>query len=807
MMTPETILRLTFIAVTIVGFSVFASNWKRSANQAFLFLTLTVSGWLGSLQEAFSSHQTERAENWIRIASIIGAFAPVAISMLRVSIAHSDKSVRRLTFQLRYWFIAYGLVTLYCATPYYLTGADIPANGLPNAHYGTLKYGYPIYMLGGFLLALFGVAKDIKRTRDAVRAEMEYLFAGVCCFFGAGIFACVVPLIVHNSQIVGIAPFWFLLMSLLIAYGIATKNILTVGTLFRRSLSYILLFLYLGLVYSAVWLGVSTIMARYSLNPIPSAPILATIIVALSLGKAQSILQIFIQKLFLNLHQLDLRHTLREVEGLFSRVTTTDELLRMFLPLIGRAAGTDLVIVSLFNDSAPEGQIWSTKPEQLGYQPTPALSILKTASSPLIPSNRRAARVADDPDSQASDLIASLHGALAVGIAKGDERIGAVILGEKRSGRTYDREEQETLRLLSNRLAVALENSDLYTEQQRSRQYLESLLKELTSGVIACGADRNVTVCNREAARLIARPLADIVGTPVNALPPLLAESLNSTLEQGVRVYDRNALLVSGDEAVPISLSGQIFPGGAFLVFSDLTEVKKLEEQLRRSDRLAVLGTLAAGLVHEIRNPLAPIKTYAELVPERRDDPAFINRFIQIVGDHISQIERLINQLLSFSRRQNPVRKELQCHAVLTDTLALLQHDLASKGISLETRFIATDDLIFADRQQFEQVILNTVRNAGEAMPKGGNLSISTKNGGDTIEIEIADRGDGIPDDVLSTIFDPFVTTKETGTGLGLSIVYGIIEEHSGSIQIFNREDGATVHISWPLSRARASAA
>jgi len=167
----------------------------------------------------------------------------------------------------------------------------------------------------------------------------------------------------------------------------------------------------------------------------------------------------------------------------------------------------------------------------------------------------------------------------------------------------------------------------------------------------------------------------------------------------------------------------------------------------------------------------------------------------------------LVTQLLSFSRVGLPHREEVACHVVLHDILALLAHDLNKRGIEIVTAFQAPSDRVFADRQQLEQVILNTLMNAAEAMPKGGEIMVKTGFREGFFEMNIQDDGPGVPLEVLSRVFDPFVTTKESGTGLGLSIAYGIVADHGGTIDIVNGDPGARVQIRLPTYHSRELAA
>lgn len=808
MRTPETILKIALGACAIVALVVFASNRKRSANQAFFIMAITISAWLGSVLEVFRSKSAAGAADWIRSASITGGFLPVAISLLRVSILYPGLSLLQLGRRIPLWFAMYAIIALYCATPLYLIGAEIPPLGIPNARYGMLSVVFPIYIIGSLGCLLISLLRDRRKARGLAQAELEYVLAGLCCAFGAGIFTCVVPLIAHNSQIVSLAPFWFVTMNAVIAYGIATRSILSVGALLRRALSYLLLLVYLGGIYCAAWWSTTWLLRAFSLDSGFAPPLIGTLCVALSIGRAQSFLQVFVRKLFLNLHRLDLRSTLKNADRLLTQVTTTETLLEGFLPLLGRAAGTDYLTVCLF-DQNDSRHVWSTRDTLTHSLEAGYFEVFREFSAPLSLSTV-SRTLSNAKEREAAARLRELSGALAVSIRNGRTVMGVVILGEKLSGQLYDQEEQESIQLLANRLGIALENALLYTEQRRSKEYLQSLLGELTSGVLACDQRGIITVCNGEAERLLGQPAKAVIGGSVERLPASFAAAFHETLAAGTGVRDQGGALRISEKEVPVRFSSQVFTDsaqGAFLVFSDLTRVKQLEEQLRRADRLAVLGTLAAGLAHEIRNPLAPIKTFVELIPERAADPGFLARFTEIVGAQVARIDRLVSQLLSFSRTGLPHREEVACHCVLNDILSLLAHDLGKRGIEIVTAFQAPSDRVFADRQQLEQVILNTLMNAAEAMPDGGEIMVTTGHREGFFELNIEDDGPGVPLDVLPRVFDPFVTTKESGTGLGLSIAYGIVADHGGTIDIINTARGATVQVRLPTHHSNILAA
>jgi signal transduction histidine kinase len=254
---------------------------------------------------------------------------------------------------------------------------------------------------------------------------------------------------------------------------------------------------------------------------------------------------------------------------------------------------------------------------------------------------------------------------------------------------------------------------------------------------------------------------------------------------------------------------------GALLVFSDITDIKRLELQIRRSDRLASVGALSAGMAHEIKNPLTALKAFVQLLPERYDDADFRATFAKLAPQEIERIDGIVNQLLEFSRPAKPLLAATSLHEIMQHPLNLISEAALKKQVVIEKHFEATMDDLLADIHQLQQVILNFLLNALEALPGGGRICLATSNvagrfGSEGkaetaprsyLRLDIADTGCGIPPDLLPRIFDPFFTTKTSGTGLGLSVSHGIILEHGGMVEVESRVgQGTTFHIYFPLS-------
>ncbi len=211
----------------------------------------------------------------------------------------------------------------------------------------------------------------------------------------------------------------------------------------------------------------------------------------------------------------------------------------------------------------------------------------------------------------------------------------------------------------------------------------------------------------------------------------------------------------------------------------------KLREELQRSEKLKAVGTLAAGMAHEIKNPLTSIKTFTEYLPKKYRDKEFIDKFERIVGSEVNKIDNIVGQLLGFAKPRALEIKESNIRKLLDATLDLLNNNFIKYHIDV-IRNYTVSPILKVDPMQMEQVFLNIILNAIDSMKeKGGKLIIDIKQSpSNYTKISIEDTGCGINKKDLEHLFDPFFTTKETSTGLGLSIVHGIIEKHKGKIRV-----------------------
>ncbi|UCD58832.1 MAG: PAS domain S-box protein, partial [Candidatus Hydrogenedentota bacterium] len=230
-------------------------------------------------------------------------------------------------------------------------------------------------------------------------------------------------------------------------------------------------------------------------------------------------------------------------------------------------------------------------------------------------------------------------------------------------------------------------------------------------------------------------------------------------------------------------------------VLVDITEKKRLQEQLVQSEKLASIGQLVSGVAHELNNPLSAIMGYSQLLSETKELPQKERDNAQKIFESSERCKRIIQNLLSFARKQELRRAEVNINDVLEKTIELREYDLRSRNIEVHRNYQANLKTTVGDSQQLQSVFLNLINNACDAMcaeSRKGILKINTRTQGENIIVEFLDDGPGIPPESRDKVFDPFFTTKDVrkGTGLGLSISYGIVEEHGGKLFLDKSYDG-----------------
>jgi two-component system, NtrC family, sensor kinase len=379
--------------------------------------------------------------------------------------------------------------------------------------------------------------------------------------------------------------------------------------------------------------------------------------------------------------------------------------------------------------------------------------------------------------------------------------IAVMALGRKASSEPLSSEDMALLSAVAAQAATALENGRLYRqltvkadELERMREFSENILESLNDGLAVVNRDDRIVRWNRRLEELygirhehaVARRLDEI-------FEPGFLEVLRAARREspeGAAFY-RVPLVTRHDGARPLLVNVATTPlrdsdgaiAGTIVVIEDISGRVQLEEQLQISEKMASIGLLAAGVAHEVNTPLTGISSFTQMLLQGADPDNPTTKVLEKIERQTFRAAKIVNGLLNLARPAQTDSSAVDVNAVINDVLVLLEHQLRTGSIQVRKELSDTPLLVQGIEYKLQQVFLNLFLNARDAMPRGGWLTIVTRNG-DAAAIEIADTGSGIPPEQLSRIYDPFFTTKEIGkgTGLGLSITYGIVQEHGGTI-------------------------
>jgi PAS domain S-box-containing protein len=409
-------------------------------------------------------------------------------------------------------------------------------------------------------------------------------------------------------------------------------------------------------------------------------------------------------------------------------------------------------------------------------------------------------------------------------------RMVAVIgLGRSADGALLSSEDVEILRTVSGYIAVAIENSVLYQEQQERaaelellKEFNESIVESINVGLMAVDLEGRITRLNSAFEEIVATDRAELIGKNVEELFAAdFADTLHQVLgEQAWRlmqtrnIYKLHTTTSAGRTLVlniaiaPLWADSQE-QTGALVVFEDVTERLRLEDQLQQQEKLSSIGLLAAGVAHEVNTPLTGVSSYTQMLLNMLPQTDPKHALLEKVRHQADRATDIVNNLLNFSRTGNAAEfTALDIHRVLDDTLQLLEPQLRRGQIEIVREYDDHLPPVLGNSVKLQQVFTNLILNARDSISNGnGRIVLATHNGEeDSLTVEVVDNGVGIDPEDVAKIYDPFFTTKGVGrgTGLGLAVTYGIVQEHSGHISVDSTPGlGTTFRITLPTRDPR----
>jgi PAS domain S-box-containing protein len=342
------------------------------------------------------------------------------------------------------------------------------------------------------------------------------------------------------------------------------------------------------------------------------------------------------------------------------------------------------------------------------------------------------------------------------------------------------------------------------------KDYSDLVIWSVTNGLVTVAADGAITTFNRQAEEIFGIPAEEAAGrTPArvwgegSAVARMLEDREPAGTPAGLEVlWDApDGQRIIEVSVAPVGTAEE--PMGLLALFTDLTEKKALEGRIRRADRLAALGTLAAGLAHEIRNPLTAVRAFVQMFPLKADQEKFQEKFSRIVPRELDRVNELIDNLLDLVRKPRLTIKPLDVDVLVDQVLETLEPEMASRQVALERLEGTAHMRVRADESYLSRGLHNIVLNAIQAMPDGGTLKVDIREQDEGqpagVVISVTDTGTGIPEEQVGEIFNPFFTSKEKGTGLGLAVTNKVIEDQGGSIDVVTERGlGTTFSVTMP---------
>jgi two-component system, NtrC family, sensor kinase len=685
--------------------------------------------------------------------------------------------------------------------------------------------------------ALLFLRSYARASTPLLRQQLKWVTRGTLLAVLPFTFFYAVPYLLHLNPpqlLTNLAGLSLVFLPLTFAWAIVRYRLMDTDLIFKRGVAYTLA---TGLIVGG-YFGTIALISVGLHNALPETVrewglVLAIVITAAVFDPLKRRIQSWVDRAF-DRHRYDYRRALVEFGRGLSSETDLQALLNSIVEQLPRTLLVARVAIFLAEDggrlrlAASHGL-----PDEVSAgQGKLALGFLDferaTEHSHVFFENAQAV-IHLPPDQQRAAALLDLNYYLPCRVApvhlengKAASRTIAVIgLGRTLGGDFLSSEDVELLESLAGYIGIAIQNASLYArleekivEFERLKEFNENIVESINVGIFAIDLNDRIESWNAQMEAMYALSRAEALSQSLSSVFPLeFIEAIEGFRnDQGVhhlykfRLTTRAGELRTANIAIAPLLSRDFVPVGRIVLVDDITERVTLETQLAQADKLSSIGLLAAGVAHEINTPLAVISSYAQMLAKQLRGDARLGPVLDKITQQSFRAAEIANGLLNFSRTSTTEFRSTDLNQVVRDTLSLLEHQFKTAQILLDLDLADELPPIHGNPGKLQQVFLNLLLNAKDAMPGGGRLGIATMVNGH-VEAVISDSGSGIAPENLKRIYDPFFTTKNMpgdrrGTGLGLSVSYGIIQEHAGKIHVESAVgSGTKFHLEFPLLR------
>ena len=695
------------------------------------------------------------------------------------------------------------------------------------------KFNFYHFVAGTAAGAGFLIWRFIKNKQPVVRQRLKWAMWGTL--------AAVLPIITfqiakrfvylpEDSLTSALTTLPLALIPLSFGHSVVRYRLMDVDVVVRRALVYAMTTLTIAAMIGAVALGLVFLAVGSNLsNTEITLRILIAVVAMAGIVLISEPLKNFLQERaerFFYGERYDLRRGLLDFGRTLSATTTLDPLLNALTERLRQVLDVEKVAVFIEDDSAEHYKIAKSIGLN-GYKiPSDFRQMIRQKSAQKGVVRADELELFDVETTNGKGIRRQELHYFVPCLARG-KMVAVIGLGRASDGSLLSSEDLEILQTVSGYVAVAIENSLLYQEQEKRaaelallKEFNESIVESVNVGLLAVNETGRITRCNSTFEAMMGLTREQVVG---NLVEEIFDESFAVNLENILgksrwhltEIRNAYKLYTSSFDGKPLILNVAIAPlrsisenqTGAIVVLENVTSRIKLEETLQQSEKLSSIGLLAAGVAHEVNTPLTGVSSYTQMllgmVPET--DPK--HALLQKMHKQTERASNIVGNLLNFSRAGNVADfTEIDINKLLNDTLQLLEPQFRKSNIEIVKNYPETPPRVLGNAGKLQQVFTNLILNARDAIIGSGTITLSSDFNQDRVIVEVSDTGEGIAPENLKKIYDPFFTTKGvgSGTGLGLAVSYGIVQEHAGSIEAESElGKGTTFRLIFPKAVAQ----
>ncbi len=810
--SEKTIL-LVCISLLNLAIAFYVLRRRRDARQSrsFAFVCLTVALWSATL--TLEPTRPDLALLLRRLAHAAASLVLLAIVLFAVSL-----QADRTRLASRHLYVLTATSVLFCAlslSPWIIPSVVIHTYG-PHSVRGPLHNAFVLYAILFFSLAAGILVYAYRGASGRARIQLRYIMFAIALPGPVALATnLLIPIFLGTSRFAFVGPLLSLVTLTLIGHAIVRHRLMDIRLVIRRGAVRVAAVITSATIFALLLLGATFLL------PLPQLFTVREVALALVMGACFPPLRLRLERLanrYLLRHPYDFRGVIRDTSKVLTATIRPSDLFGHLGSALKNTLQPEHLGIYILTSSHGEHRlVWHS-----GERALPAvLSIHSPFVTLAWPDRPPVFRDELDPRSGIA-LERAAHAELAeldieaiVVITEKDEVLGLILLGPKRNGEPYFSDDVDLLTTLANHAALAVRNVQAHARVIEINEELQKVLATIDSGVITTDASGRIRIFNAAAERLTGVAGDTVKGEPAKHLPTPLGDVLAGKPSGSPwrQQHECNLAGVTG-RLTPVLCSTAPLLGpdgeslGAVVVLDDLSNLKELERERRRAERLATIEAMASGLVHEVRNPLVALKTFAQILPTKGEDRSFRENFARVVSREIGRIDDLLRRFRALANPPSQPLVPLDVTGPLHAALELTRPRFEMHRIRLNYAGEPVPPPVLGNAYQLEQLFLNLLVNAIEAMEDGGELSIrvgeSPTGSGRAARVEVSDTGPGIPEEILPRIFNPFVTTKTHGTGLGLAICRSIGDAHRAHLDAQNNagRPGCTFFIDFPPADA-----